>query len=289
MSTFYNMSSKIRIASQYFEKDALPLRILRDSMTERVGHHTHTFYVIGLIDRGFGYHLCNNQSDFLISGSVLGVGPGVPHGFTGATELNCIYCIFTPELLDSLDKRIVNLPGLKKFFKTGGSLTIAPLDNDRMTALHTLLTNIETEVTENPAAWEVMARSNLIALLVLLARYCETADTEQNADAHMPLVGKAVLYIQDHFTEDMNSADIAAHVGLSYDYFIRLFKNVTGQTPAEYIRGYRMGQAMTLLQETDWPVSDIAAKVGVADVSIFSRQFKKVKGVSPSEARKGKA
>jgi len=282
------MNNKIRIASQYFEQGKLPLRVLRESVMGRISHHAHTFYVVALVDRGFGYHLCNKQSDFLITGSVFGVAPGVPHAFTGATELNCIYCIFTPELLDTLDKRIVNLPGLNGFFKTGGSLTIAPLDNVRMKTLYTLLANIESEVTDNPVAWEVMARTNLISLLVLLARYGAEADSEQSVDAHMPLVGKAVLYIQDNFTEDINSADISAHVGLSYDYFIKLFRNVTGLTPAEYIRSYRMGQAATLLQQTDLPINEIAEKVGVADVSVFSRQFRKIKGMSPSEARKRK-
>ena len=282
------MSDKIRIASQFFEKGRLPLRVVGDHMDARVGHHAHTFYVLGLINQGFGYHAYNSHSDFVMAGSVLGVAPGVPHGFTGANNLNCLYCIFTPELLDSLDRGLMHLAGTKKLFKTGGSLHIAPLDNTRMTTLHTLIKNIQHETTHHPPAWEMMARAHLISLLVLLGRYAEGANDPPPGDALMPLVGKAALYIQNHFAEDINSADLAAHAGLSYDYFIRLFKNVTGQTPAEYLRSYRIQQAVALLQDTQLSISDIAERVGVGDVSIFSRQFKKLRGMSPSEARKRK-
>jgi len=279
-------NSKIRISSQYFDEGTLPIRVIREECTGRIDKHAHTFYTVALVDRGFGYHLYDNRSDFVFTGSVLGVAPGVPHAFTGASGLNCIYLVFAPELMDSLDKKIRNLPAIKNFVKTGGSVSASALSNKRMSTLISLLNRIELELEEKDAAWDVMAISALKAFLINIARYAMEEGSARIDDANMPLVGKAVQYIQDNFESDINSADISNHIGLSYDYLIKLFKNVVGQTPAEYIRSYRVSKAESLLKKTDMTVSEIAVKVGIPDVSVFSRQFKRVMGMSPSDVRK---
>lgn len=93
---------------------------------------------------------------------------------------------------------------------------------------------------------------------------------------------KALEYIEEYFTESILVEEIAAFIGLSTDYFSRMFKQYTGLTPVEYIRYIRLAKAAELLQQPDISIADVAMKVGFEDQGYFSRQFKQVMGVSPS-------
>ena len=57
-------------------------------------------------------------------------------------------------------------------------------------------------------------------------------------------------------------------------------------TPAEYVRKFRVAKSMDLLKTTDMSVAEIAEVVGFSDISLYSRVFKQVIGVSPAAFRK---
>jgi AraC family transcriptional regulator of arabinose operon len=56
-------------------------------------------------------------------------------------------------------------------------------------------------------------------------------------------------------------------------------------SPQEYILNYRMNQASILLKNTSLPVSEIADKVGYDDALNFSKAFKKIYGINPTNFR----
>ena len=60
-----------------------------------------------------------------------------------------------------------------------------------------------------------------------------------------------------------------------------------GTTPAAYIRDVRIGRAQRLLAATSLPLADIAVRCGSSDASVFSRTFRAVTGLTPSEYRAG--
>jgi two-component system response regulator YesN len=72
---------------------------------------------------------------------------------------------------------------------------------------------------------------------------------------------------------------------LNPDYLTRVFKKETGLSISDYVMGQRLGMAADLLSSTDLPVGAIAAKVGYANFSHFSRMFKKHTGLGPIEYR----
>ena len=65
-----------------------------------------------------------------------------------------------------------------------------------------------------------------------------------------------------------------------------LFSQETGQTILQYTNRLRITKAKELLHFTNDSVSEIAAEVGIEDLYYFSRLFKKLVGMSPSEYRK---
>ena len=86
-----------------------------------------------------------------------------------------------------------------------------------------------------------------------------------------------------HEAGDLDGA--ARHAGLSPFHFLRLFANVLGVTPHQYLVRSRLRHAARLLADDARPVSDIAYEVGFGDLSNFVRTFHRAAGVSPGRFR----
>ncbi len=73
---------------------------------------------------------------------------------------------------------------------------------------------------------------------------------------------------------------------MSTSWFIRNFKLYTKTTPLNYILSIRIANAQSLLENTKYNITEIAAIAGYDNPLYFSRLFKKQTGLSPSEYRK---
>lgn len=78
---------------------------------------------------------------------------------------------------------------------------------------------------------------------------------------------------------------LAGSVGYSVGYISRLVKRYTGMGVKEYRSAVRIRTAMRWLAESDMTVSEVAAALGYADSYTFSKQFKRLAGVSPQRYR----
>ena len=97
---------------------------------------------------------------------------------------------------------------------------------------------------------------------------------------------KAMLYFNKHYNDDINIEKFASTIHMSTSWFIRNFKQYTGQTPMNYILSIRITNAENLLENTDYNLTEISRIIGYENPLYFSRIFKKQKGLSPSEYRK---
>ena len=93
-------------------------------------------------------------------------------------------------------------------------------------------------------------------------------------------------YFNEHYNEAISIEEFAASRSMSVSWFLRNFKQVTGMSPMHYIIINRINNAVSLLETTDYNVTEISTIVGYENPMYFSRLFKKQKGVSPTEYRK---
>ena len=77
----------------------------------------------------------------------------------------------------------------------------------------------------------------------------------------------------------------ASQAGISPFHFLRLFSNVLGVTPHQYLVRSRLRHAARLLTDDDIAVTDIAYDVGFGDLSNFVRTFHRAAGISPTKFR----
>lgn len=94
-------------------------------------------------------------------------------------------------------------------------------------------------------------------------------------------VSRAVNFIQTNYSDNVQISDIAYDLGLSRNYFCRIFKKKMGLSPQDYLISYRLTVAATLLAEQNLSQKEIALQVGYPDVYAFSRMFKRKYGISP--------
>ena len=99
---------------------------------------------------------------------------------------------------------------------------------------------------------------------------------------------KAIDYIEDHITEDIDYAEIAKQAYSSSFHFQRVFHIICGYSIGEYIRNRRLSLAGTDLSSGNEKVIDIALKYGYNSPESFSRAFTKFHGITPVQAKNEK-
>ncbi|MBQ8956213.1 MAG: AraC family transcriptional regulator, partial [Lachnospiraceae bacterium] len=106
------------------------------------------------------------------------------------------------------------------------------------------------------------------------------------ASVSIPIIQKAVAYIDEHFQEDMRLENVAAFVGLNPSYFSSIFKKELKISFSNYLTQKRIEEACGLLLRSNLSLSDIAYEVGFENQSYFSHSFRRHTGMSPKEYRK---
>jgi len=128
-----------------------------------------------------------------------------------------------------------------------------------------------TLLASSGAAWHAMA---------LLAADRRTISRQQSDP-----IEATIEHLRANVSDRISLADLAGMAGLSVSHYSALFRRATGYGALEYQTRLRMGTARELLDTTDRPITSIAAQVGYPDALYFSRQFRQIHGMSPTEYR----
>ncbi|MFW5844821.1 MAG: helix-turn-helix domain-containing protein, partial [Planctomycetota bacterium] len=103
---------------------------------------------------------------------------------------------------------------------------------------------------------------------------------------HLPLLEEAERYMAAHCHEDLRVSELADLAGLSPSHFRLLFAQHVGRSPREHLRHLRTERARQLLIGSDLSLTTVAHRCGFATVHSFSRAFRAVEGLAPSDWRR---
>ena len=98
-------------------------------------------------------------------------------------------------------------------------------------------------------------------------------------------VAQAVDYARIHCTERVRVSEVAEAAEMSVVQLERTIKRIIGISVRQLLVRFRVERAVGLLATTELPLSDVAARCGYYDQSAFTRQFRRVVGVSPGAYR----
>jgi AraC-like DNA-binding protein len=95
----------------------------------------------------------------------------------------------------------------------------------------------------------------------------------------------AMVELERRLQEPVSIAGLARATNLSPSRFTHLFRANAGVSPRSYLRTLRLARARVLIERTFLTVKEVMAQVGFTDPSHFSRDFRRMHGITPRELR----
>ena len=125
-------------------------------------------------------------------------------------------------------------------------------------------------------------------LFLFFAALAKSAEIpyEEDVEVDNLYISKAIEYIQKNYQNPLLVTDIANYVSLSRTYLTTIFQQTLHMSPQQFVLKFRITKASELLIHTDLPINAIAHSCGYTDPLAFSKTFKKITGLSPSQYRK---
>jgi AraC family transcriptional regulator len=206
---------------------------------------------------------------------------GIRSGWHWHEKSKVIVITIAPEMLDRFATSELGIVLGKRQLRD----TPQMLDADLCQSGKMLLDALRDRRTGSEVMYESLAR---IFLVKLVQRYGEMRSEALDLGRGFTASHyKRVLdYVADNFGGEITIDDLARIAGLSSAHFSRLFKEVIGDTPYQFVMDYRVEQAKRMLGDPAKAMVDIALECGFADQAHFSRIFKRLTGQTPKAFRK---
>lgn len=239
--------------------------------------HGRVDYQILYVASGKTHFFFNGQEQIVSAGHIILYRPGEIQKYTYyGTELPEVYWVhFTGSEIESILKKY-DMADSSHVFYAGISLDYPSLFRHMIRELQMCKENYQEYLTALLEQLFILIHRQLA---INTSRKTELSFQNEEADL-------AITYFHEHYNKEINIGEYAASRHMSTCWFIRCFKQYTGITPMQYILSIRISNAQSLLEATEYNITEISHIVGYDNPLYFSRIFKKQRGLSPYEYRK---
>jgi ligand-binding sensor protein/AraC-like DNA-binding protein len=136
---------------------------------------------------------------------------------------------------------------------------------------------------------QIYQNDSIESICVLASRavdaYLETFE-QFGEKSENPNIGIMVDYIENHYPENLSVDAIAESACLSTGHAGRIFKEQLGMPIMDYVLKVRVEKSKKLLLNPHYQIQTIAESVGYGDAGYFTKVFRKVEGITPTQFRK---
>ncbi len=237
--------------------------------------HDHDFYEVFWLHHGRARHLINGAREVLTEGDMVFIRPADSHALQGlGEETHLVNIAFPAALIDSIADR--HDLGGRFFWSQGAAPDKARRDIRQLADLSRAALRLETG-----------HRSALAAEAFLLP---VLSDLEGNAaplpEALPDWLAQACVAAYEPSVFRDGAAGLARSAGRAHAHVSRMMQRYLSETPSDYVNRIRMTHAATALTGTSDPLAEIAAEVGLPNLSHFHRLFRAQHGLTPAEYRR---
>ncbi len=182
-------------------------------------------------------------------------------------------------------------PSVKPLTRLLPPLILVKADQAQSLALHTTLNMLAAETAGSAPGSELVANrlADMLFIHSIRAHIGSQSDACKSGLLRAIFdrqIGVALKSMHEKVEHPWTVESLAAACGMSRSAFAVRFKDLVGETPLEYLTGWRMQKATGLLQRGDKKLFDVAKSVGYDSDAAFSKAFKRVFGVAPREYRR---
>lgn len=274
----------------WFRPDGFPIAVERRNPQEPFGLHAHEFAEIVIITAGRGVHITGQESYPLNTGDVFVIGGSRPHDYHSMERLCLVNILFLPDKLNLRNNDLHTLPGYHALFilepawrqrhQFNSRLRLIPQE---LSILMGLVDKLEEELRTRSAGFKFMATASFMQIVGYLSRcFARTKNPDSRA---LLRIGEAISYLEAHYQEAIDLERLGEIAHMSKRNFMRNFRAAIGTSPIAHLIQMRVNHAASLLRHTGLGVTEIAFQVGFSDSNYFTRQFRRILGVTPSKYR----
>lgn len=170
----------------------------------------------------------------------------------------------------------------EKYLERGGGPVFRPEDLSPFQHLHKDLYSI---ASSDDYIRDMRINGELNNLLTLLMNESWHPEERQTPDLKRENINLIKQYLDEHYDEKITLDDLTELFFISKYYLTRVFRKQFGTSISHYLLSIRITKAKQMLRFTDETVENIGYKCGLGAPHYFSRTFKQVEGISPSEYR----
>ncbi len=272
----------------------MPLFVRRWRRHQEAELHTHECSELVVVLGGRASHRDAAGSHPIAAGDVFVVHPGVRHGYAASDRLDLVNVVFDRAHFAAPLESLRDLAGFRALFdleptarQSAGVAPALSLPAAALGAVESLLVQLQRELEGKAPGYRELACAHFVHLLVVLARSYESRP--QAAAKRLLRIAAVVRQLEEQPAAPATISSLAASCGLSPSALIRAFAAAVGTTPIDFAIRQRVRLGATLLRTTARGITSIAFDAGFQDGNYFSRQFRRVMGMSPRayRARRG--
>lgn len=268
-----------------------PIACYHDNLErEEVHWHWHDELEAMVVIKGQTIVAAGTEKYIVREGEGIFINAGVLHGAWDFEQSGCQFhsLVFHPRLVGGSAESIF----WQKY--------IQPiLDNSSLKGIHLqghkdwqkeILQNIEEAwqlCVHETSGYEFQVRDALSKMIFLLS---DKMNMTQSSPSQKQLrdgerMKIMIQYIEQHFSEELSTADIAGSAMISESECLRCFRKTIGKPPNQYVKQLRIHKAAGLLISTQEKIAGIGAQCGFQDMSYFTKTFREMRGCTPTEYR----
>ena len=228
--------------------------------------------IVILCVRGEGWVMVAGRKHRVTPGHVVTLLPNQRHSYGSETGWT-IYWVHAAGDRASYFTNMLDHRGLLPVMEVPSYLKMIPFFEE-------MLEHLTMGYSSGHSVVTMMALGHLFASLVTEGRSIGVSSSAEQR------VRQAVATLRANWQRTVSIPTLAAACNLSTSHFSSLFKKLTGYSPLDFYLHVKMQRAAEMMDNTDWPLKRIAMEIGFLDPLYFSRVFRRIYKMSPSEYRR---
>jgi AraC-like DNA-binding protein len=280
------------VASRYPQLEAEHFHICIAEASQ-VKRHGHDFLELSYILRGRMLHEIDGQQSQLEAGDYFIVDHGTEHSYQQISQppLAVVNLLFYPEFLDRMlsgSRRfedVVNSYLLRFRYDTLHSSPTGKTFHDEDGRVGQIVETLIREYEGKAQGAVEYCRCLLVELLILTMR---KIGSDRDRPAVSDTVQRIMSDVKANYAQELRLSHFAREYHYSLSGLSKKFTDEVGMGFSQYLQRVRIQQSCRLLEGTDLRISEVATRVGYANVKFFNQIFKEILSTTPREYRKAR-
>ncbi len=250
---------------------------------ELTNWHIHPEYEMVYVKNGARSVQIAGQLFSYKSGTLLLLGPNIPHSDFGNKEHRDNLEVVIQFGQDFIDERLMSFPefkSLKTFVEDSRKVLI--FDKATKEKLSKQLEGLQ-HLNSTQRLLSFISILNLMEIGGKYSTLMPNGIQRKSKYQDIERLERAFEFVNVHYPEKINVSDMARISGLTENSFCRFFKKMTGRPFVDFLNEFRIRKAVELFDEKQRPVSEVMHRCGYNDPSYFTKQFKKYRGLTPTK------